>query len=148
MVPAAGVEWDAHPVYNWTLDAVSSSVLLLSLDLATTPSLAGQPVYMALTARVPSDVFLTLAIDAGNGVFRYSDDGTTPPIAARVGEAATATVWQLRSYQGILMNNGTARFAAFCWRQSVGAGGAAVQLSGPVAVAAVGTAFSGAAVSS
>jgi hypothetical protein len=150
MVPAAGVEWDAHPVYNWTLDAVSSSVLLLSLDLATTPSLAGQPVYMALTARVPSDVFLTLAIDAGDGVFRYSDDGTTTttPTAARAGAAATATVWQLRSYQGILMNNGTARFAAFCWRHSVGAGGAAVQLSGPVAVAAVGTAFSGAAVSS
>ena len=74
------------------------------------------------------------------GVFRYSDGGTVahPTVPQSV-------AWGVKSYQAILMGNGTARFAAFCWDQQ-GDNGGVVQLSGPVAVAAVGTPFSGAAV--
>ena len=134
MAPA-GSYWDGRPVYNWT---AAGSVLLVSLDLAATPSLAGRAVYVALTARVPHGAHLTLAIDPGDGDFRYSDDGA--------GSGEGGSVWQVKSYQAILASNGTARFAAFSWHAASGGSGDAVQLSGPVAVAAVGTPFSGAAV--
>lgn len=111
-------------------------MLLVSLDLATTPSLAGRSVYVALMARVPQGASLTLGIDPGDGDFRYSDGGG--------GQAAASTAWRVESYQAILKTNGTARFAVFSWQQRPDGG--AVQLSGPVAVAAVGTPFSGAVV--
>lgn len=152
--------WEGMPVFNWMTgqgDAVQSA-LLANVDLTTTPSLAGKAVYIALQARLPASdttVRLTLGVDAGDGAWQYSDDhGSEPePMAAGGGDHRRGE-WSMFSYQAMLRMNGTARFAIFNWQQQSqqqhggggDGGGGTVLLSGPVAVAAVGTRFSGAAV--
>jgi hypothetical protein len=150
-VAAAGTEWEGRAVYNWTAAAAAGSALLASVDLATAPSLAGRAVYVALNARRPPGLMLTLAIDPGDGVFDYSDGGgdSSQPGAADpdcaweppAAGAGRACEWETHSYQAMLYRHGTARVAMFMWRRGPGAPGAAVQLVGPVAVAAVGTRF-------
>jgi hypothetical protein len=160
--------WEGVPVFDWDTRMTGGqgrqggastvqSVLLANLELATTPSLAGKAVYIALQAQLPASetsVRLTLGIDTGDGEWQYSDDhgSEREPMAAGGGNHARGE-WSTFSYQAMLRMNGTARFAVFNWQQPQqqhggggDGGGGTVLLSGPVAVAAVGTRFSGAAV--
>eukprot|EP01045_Picozoa_sp_COSAG04_P037628 COSAG04_NODE_9702_length_839_cov_0.962162_1_plen_123_part_01 len=92
------------------------SALLGSVDLATAPSLRGAAVYVALRARLPvaDTARLTLAIDAGDGEWRYSDDYSddSQDYAGNDGSAPRGE-WSTFSYQAVLRMNGMARFAAF-----------------------------------
>jgi hypothetical protein len=141
--------WDGEPIYNWSKpspNVLVQSALVCTVDLDTTPSLAGVAVYLAVQARLPpspppasssSVVRLALGIDPGDGIFRYSDnDGSAAP-------TSSAGRWETFSYQAVLNATGTARFALFNW-QKIGptlAAAEAVQMSGLLVVAPVGARF-------
>lgn len=138
--------WDGQAIYNWTRppNVPVQSAVVCSLELATTPSLAGTAVYLSVLARLPAStatpnpVFLTLGIDPGDGKFRYNDgDDTAQQLAMRrVGE------WTTFSYQAVLNTTGLARFAMFNWQKSPGGLITdVVQLSGSLVVAPVGARF-------
>lgn len=164
--------WEGLPVFTWAAPAAKhtrvardttatatarqavQSVLVASVDLATTPSLAGRAVYFALQAQLPAAataaaIGLIMGIDSGNGTWQYSDARATresaqPPATVAASEGARMHApgkeWAVVSYQAVLWTNGTARFAVFSM------GGADILLSGPIAVAAVGTRYSRAAI--
>lgn len=157
----SGATWEGKTIYEWQLRSqgnaglvLAQSVLLASIDLASAPSLAGRAVYLALVARLPldTDVGLTLAIDRGDGQWQYSDGGSASQGSpGSGGGSAPRGEWSTFSYHAMLNANGTAKFALFQWvdrkaREQASANSTAVQLSGPAAVAAVGTRFTGAAI--
>ena len=76
---------------------------------------------------------LTLAIDPGDGTFRYSD------FASQAG----ANEWRVLSFQAVLNTTGGARFALFNTLRSPAGRAEPVQMSGAVVVALVGTRFTG-----
>ena len=94
-----------------------------------------------ISSAAAAAVFLTLAIDPGDGTFRYSDDGQSANHSAGT-PTARAGEWRTLSYQAMLNATGTARFALFNWQKGPGLRGAeTVQMSGLVIVAAVGARF-------
>ena len=157
----SGATWEGKTIYEWQLQSqghaglvLAESVLLASVDLSSAPSLAGRAVYLALVARLPLDtrVRLTLAIDRGDGEWQYNDGGSASQgHPGSGGGSAPRGEWSTFSYHGMLNANGTAKFALFQWMdhtapEQASANSTAVQLSGPIAIAAVGTRFTGAAI--
>ena len=98
----------------------SSGLILLSLDLAYAPSMAGKSCYFALRASVTSKGSgIALMIDRGDGSFAVVSSDSD----------ASSVDWSTLSTQATLMETGVARFAV----QMYGSGATALVSSAVVA---------------
>ena len=156
-VSKAEEEYDARAVFHIQAesDALAgqegsalSGVVLRSVDLATTPSMAGQLVYMALhlNASAGSPDHFALAIDNGNGHFvraagsseQRAGSQVAPEMSARAGGGQSGS-FAVYTHQAELGLSGTARFALLADSACLADGGCRAAISGPFVVAVVGT---------
>ena len=96
---------DGAPTYTFSLHA-TGSVQVIELDMSTTPALAGQLTYFAVRTTAAA---LRLAIDRGDGKWRYSATAASAAIAASDGEKRPE--WRVESFAAVLSRSGAARFA-------------------------------------
>ena len=116
--------YDLLETTRWTATppqaATGTSALVATLDLESTPSIAGRPVYFAMQWRpedgTVSETTLTLLIDPGSGVWQRSEVGMrcNPQLVrgcTDAGPVLTPAGWTQRVFAAELLTNGTARFA-------------------------------------
>ena len=155
-VSKAEEEYDARAVFYIQAESdaptgqdasAASGVVLRSVDLATTPSMAGQLVHVALhlnTSAGSPDHF-TLAIDNGNGHFvraagskQRARTKVAPEMSARAGGGQSGS-FAVYTHQAELGLSGAARFALLADSACLADGGCRAAISGPFVVAVVGT---------
>ena len=106
----SGAMIDGAPIYTFSLHA-AGSVQVIELDMSTTPALAGQLTYFAVRTTAAAGA-LRLAIDRGDGKWRYSATAASAAVVAvAASDGEKRPEWRVESFAAVLSRSGAARFA-------------------------------------